>query len=450
MQSYKPFNKLDAISAAPQWDATATYHENDPVVYKGRYYRCAPAMATVGTWYDAEWTAVELAEEIDTKAPLASPAFTGTPTAPTPTDGDNSTKVATTAFVQDALHYSIATVYDDSGYLVVSDRCMNRFDATSFAGATINIIPPSQPPGKSRDFYVAVTCGATVPSVEVVGAFITYTLINTKGGTPDLTLTANATTVLRFTEVANGLIGVNPVFVVTGGANGGGSVDPAQLAGKLDSEAAAPDYDSMATYAEGEYVTYQGKLYYAKQAITTAEAWTAAHWQEDRLAPYIKTFAAAITALSQRGYVIDDNGQPVAVFPDGTVPQIDGYPLRYSIPASVALTATNDEATLVLADRAVTNATIATGFSTLNLTFPTAISGKVRDFYLRITVAAGESAPAMVLPQGITAETPDGSLPAIADGDDSAASTTIVYFSETSAGTFIVKAETVTTVASAA
>lgn len=33
------------------------------------------------------------------KAPLASPAFTGTPTAPTPTTGDSSTKIATTAFV---------------------------------------------------------------------------------------------------------------------------------------------------------------------------------------------------------------------------------------------------------------------------------------------------------------------------------------------------------------
>lgn len=33
------------------------------------------------------------------KAPLVSPAFTGTPTAPTPTAGDNSTNIATTAFV---------------------------------------------------------------------------------------------------------------------------------------------------------------------------------------------------------------------------------------------------------------------------------------------------------------------------------------------------------------
>lgn len=37
------------------------------------------------------------------KAPLASPALTGTPTAPTQTAGDDSTRLATTAFVQEAL-----------------------------------------------------------------------------------------------------------------------------------------------------------------------------------------------------------------------------------------------------------------------------------------------------------------------------------------------------------
>lgn len=37
------------------------------------------------------------------RAPLASPVFTGTPQAPTPTLGDNSTDIATTAFVQAAV-----------------------------------------------------------------------------------------------------------------------------------------------------------------------------------------------------------------------------------------------------------------------------------------------------------------------------------------------------------
>jgi outer membrane murein-binding lipoprotein Lpp len=40
---------------------------------------------------------------LDGKAPLSSPAFTGNPTAPTPTAGDNDTSIATTAFVQTAI-----------------------------------------------------------------------------------------------------------------------------------------------------------------------------------------------------------------------------------------------------------------------------------------------------------------------------------------------------------
>ena len=42
---------------------------------------------------------IVLQAEVDAKANIASPAFTGTPTAPTPTLGDNSTKLATTAYV---------------------------------------------------------------------------------------------------------------------------------------------------------------------------------------------------------------------------------------------------------------------------------------------------------------------------------------------------------------
>ena len=42
-------------------------------------------------------------------APINSPTFTGTPTAPTPTSGDNSTKVATTAFVNGLVGSGVPT-----------------------------------------------------------------------------------------------------------------------------------------------------------------------------------------------------------------------------------------------------------------------------------------------------------------------------------------------------
>ncbi len=52
-------------------------------------------------------------------APLASPALTGTPTAPTPSGGDNSTKIATTAFV-------VATLVDLDFHLVTSFRMLTN------------------------------------------------------------------------------------------------------------------------------------------------------------------------------------------------------------------------------------------------------------------------------------------------------------------------------------
>lgn len=49
---------------------------------------------------------------IDLKAPIASPALTGTPTAPTPARSDNSTRIATTAFALDLLNSKISYYYD--------------------------------------------------------------------------------------------------------------------------------------------------------------------------------------------------------------------------------------------------------------------------------------------------------------------------------------------------
>lgn len=42
----------------------------------------------------------------------------------------------------------------------------------------------------------------------------------------------------------------------------------------------APGYDSTATYSVGDYVTYNRILYKCNTAISTAEAWTAAHWTQ--------------------------------------------------------------------------------------------------------------------------------------------------------------------------
>jgi hypothetical protein len=67
-----------------------------------------------GTEIDTEFN--NIATAIATKADLASPGFSGSPTAPTQSSGDSSTKLATTAFVQAALAtlYPVGSIYTNA------------------------------------------------------------------------------------------------------------------------------------------------------------------------------------------------------------------------------------------------------------------------------------------------------------------------------------------------
>ena len=67
-----------------------------------------------GTEIDTEFN--NIATAIATKADLASPGFSGNPTAPTQSTGDSSTKLATTAFVAAALGalYPVGSIYTNA------------------------------------------------------------------------------------------------------------------------------------------------------------------------------------------------------------------------------------------------------------------------------------------------------------------------------------------------
>ena len=96
---------------------------------QGSYYQPASTALTTSTTFGGDvsgtYNAIVVADDshnhiignvdglqtaLDAKAPLASPALTGTPTAPTATAGTNSTQVATTAFVSTA----VANVVDSA------------------------------------------------------------------------------------------------------------------------------------------------------------------------------------------------------------------------------------------------------------------------------------------------------------------------------------------------
>jgi hypothetical protein len=118
------------------------------------------------------------------KATLASPAFTGTPTAPTPSPGDNTTKVATTAFV--------TTAVGESG-------------VSSFNGRTGTVVPAS------GDYTVSeVTGAAPVASPALTGTPTVPT------ATPGDNTTKAASTAFVTNAVAESTTGVSQVTNVDG------------------------------------------------------------------------------------------------------------------------------------------------------------------------------------------------------------------------------------------
>ena len=138
-------------------------------------------------------------------------------------------------------------------------------------------------------------------------------------------------------------------------------------------------------------------------------------------------------------------------------PQGDYAPssaLRYDLPANAtAITSASSEVVegetvtygeATLADRTANRVEVTAAIAELRLTFPAAVSGKVRDFGLRVEVGTGSAAlaaPALVPPAGVTLENSDGAIPALADGTATAVGVTLLYFSETAPGKFLAKGE---------
>ena len=76
-------------------------------------------------------------------APLASPALTGTPTTTTPTDGDNSTKIASTAFVQSTVGGYLPITMTSADVTLTDAQASNPIIRVSGAlTANVNLIIP--------------------------------------------------------------------------------------------------------------------------------------------------------------------------------------------------------------------------------------------------------------------------------------------------------------------
>lgn len=158
-------------------------------------------------------TMAALAAALADYAKLASPAFTGNPTAPTQTAGNNSTRLATTAFVQAALD-----TIDLSDYALKTD--LNA--KAPLASPALTGTPTAPTAAKTTDSTQIAT---TAFVKDVVADYATLTQLNAKAplasptftGTPKSTTPASSDNSTRIATTAF-------VKALVGAANNGGIV----------------------------------------------------------------------------------------------------------------------------------------------------------------------------------------------------------------------------------
>ena len=163
------------------------------------------------------------------KAPINSPLFTGTPTAPTPATIDNSTKIATTEFVKASIIAANAGLSSIGNIAATS----NTRGAT-ISGTTELILTPADATNGGvvtngpQTFAGAKTFNSSITAPNFLGNASTTTKLaapkNINGvafdGSADITITADANTLTGTVQVVSGGTGVS---TITGLVKGNGT-----------------------------------------------------------------------------------------------------------------------------------------------------------------------------------------------------------------------------------
>jgi hypothetical protein len=124
---------------------------------------------------------------LDLKAPLASPALTGTPTAPTATAGTNTTQVATTAYVTsavsnlvdgapgalDTLNELAAALGDDSDYAATTTTALgNRLSSTATVTLSGDVTGTANFSGNVATISATVAANSVALGTDTTGNYV--------------------------------------------------------------------------------------------------------------------------------------------------------------------------------------------------------------------------------------------------------------------------------------
>jgi len=211
---------------AAEYSSSATYSVGDYVIYQNELYRCSTAITTAETWTAAHWTKTSLSNEVETeKIQVVTLSSSGTGTF---SDSDYAKVLRNNCLLKDVDGIYYHKFYETDSF--ISYIQIHGISTSSINFKTYSIT-------KSSKTY---TNGTTL---NIRSININESLSGNEVETKELTVESNKYKV-------------------------------------LNSEQFYPAYNSTYTYSIGDIVSYKGKFYICISAISTAEAWTAAHWAE--------------------------------------------------------------------------------------------------------------------------------------------------------------------------
>lgn len=242
------------------------------------------------------------------KAPLASPALTGTPTAPTPTVGDNTTKLATTAFVKTATDALSGTYVGTTGDQTVG-------------GVKTFALPPVIPNGTATD-HAASKGQVDALAADPAGFGIAYSL------DPRLTAGASglsAANVAWYSRASVGGVTISKVAIHVGTSSGNISV--AVYANSGSGRSATPGGGRRAT--SGAVACPAGG--YAEVALGASVALNRGDWfalsADNSTAAFFVSGASAVvvTSLTAGLEYAQTSGHPCPATPGSLLSRRGGF-----------------------------------------------------------------------------------------------------------------------------